>query len=588
MTRGANRSQLMAYALGAAMLLSFHGRAWAQATPANARMAKGTSPDSVSSNDGSAYVPDEIGRERQDMGSPFVLLDSWVYPVFEKLSGLGYLPSAILGSKPWTRIECARLTDEISDALRDDNGAGAEVVALHSRLQEEFAPEIAQLGGGRNRIARVESVYTRVVSISGPALTDGYHFGQTVSDDFGRPFQRGTNGQAGGSVSASLGPLAFYARVEYQHAPPAPPFSSAALAAMSANDRLAVSQEPPGSPTINRIEPLELYASFTHDNWQFVVGRQSLSWASSPDGSMIWSDNIDPVTMVRLVNAEPLEPAGFLRLLGQVRIDQFVGRLSGHSYIPKPFILGQKLSVKPLPFLELGFSRTYTLGGVGGDAVTIGNLAHGLVGVNGSNGSVPGDEHTEFDWYLRVPGLRNYIVFYGDSYADDDILPLENPLRNPWRPGIFLTRLPGIAKLDLHFEGVSTEHAGIPNQGMTNLNYWNQTYRDGYTNDGFLIGNSIGRYGTVLHGWLTYWFSPRDTLRFEYRHNEVSSAFIPGGGAWQDYALRNEAYFKSGFYLKTALQFENIAAFPVLFTGPQRNVAATVEFGFTPGDRGRN
>ena len=580
--------------LVAAVLFSLPGRAWPQETPAKSKTVSETDRDNgnaagAASSDHSVDAPDESDRDRRDMGSSFVPLDSWAYPAFEKLSALGYVDTAILGSKPWTRIECARLTDDIADALREDSSANAELVALHSRLHDEFAYEIARLGGGRNRTANLESVYTRVVSISGPALTDSYHFGQTVSYDFGRPFQRGTNGQTGGSVRASVGPLAFFARGEFQHAPSAPQFSSAALAVMSERDRIPVSSIPrPSGIPINRGRLLEAYASFAHKNWQFVLGRQSLSWSSSPDGSMLWSNNIEPVTMVRIVNAEPLEPTGFFRFLGQVRIDQFVGRLSGHSYIPKPFILGQKLSVKPFSFLELGFGRTFTLGGTGGDPVTIGNFFHGFSGIPARNRSVPGDNHSQVDWYLRVPGLRNYIVFYGEGYADDDGLPLQNPGKNPWRPGIYLTRFPGISKLDLHFEGVSTQQVGAPNGGLRDLNYWNQTYRDGYTNNGFLIGNAVGRYGRAMSGWLTYSLSPRNTLRFDYKHSKVSAAFIPGGGSWQDYRLGNQLYFRSGLYLKSGLQFENISQFPILFTGPQHNVTATVEFGFMPGESGKN
>src|SRR4029077_9578662 len=96
---------------------------------------------------------------------------------------------------------------------------------LESRLVREFAYEANLLDGGRNFTANLESVYVRAVSISGPPLTDGYHFGQTVAYDFGRPFERGTNGQAGGSFTVAAGPVALYVRAEYQHAPSAPAFS---------------------------------------------------------------------------------------------------------------------------------------------------------------------------------------------------------------------------------------------------------------------------------------------------------------------------------------------------------------------------
>ena len=63
--------------------------------------------------------------------------------------------------------------------------------------------------------------------------------------------------------------------------------------------------------------------------------------------------------------------------------------------------------------------------------------------VNGVLDSVPGDSDSEMDWTFYVPKVRNYIVLYGDAYAEDDILPIENPARNPWHPGIYITHIPG-------------------------------------------------------------------------------------------------------------------------------------------------
>ena len=70
--------------------------------------------------------------------------------------------------------------------------------------------------GGRNRTAVIESVYAKAVSISGPVLNDSDHFGQTLSDYFGRRRRR-MNMQEGGSFRAAIGPAAMYIRAEFQH-----------------------------------------------------------------------------------------------------------------------------------------------------------------------------------------------------------------------------------------------------------------------------------------------------------------------------------------------------------------------------------
>jgi hypothetical protein len=527
---------------------------------------------------------DEVHRPSRSIGSPFVPLDSWVYPALNKLAGLGYVATSMAGMQPWTRIECAHLTEEAGEALQSDQGSIDDAAAIQASLAREFSYEIGLLGGGRNLTANLESVYARAVSISGPALTDGFHFGQTISYDFGRPFERGTNGQAGGSFYAADGPLAIYIRAEYQHAPSAPAPSEAVRNIIALRDSVP---EPPATPVqaINRPQLLDAYLALNLDNWQISVGKQSLSWAPGPGASLLWSDNSEPVNMVRVVNPEAVRLPSFLKYLGPAQIDQFIGMLAGGTINPHRYIYGQKINFKPLQCLELGFGRTVTLGGKGADPFTPKNFLYSAFGQTIGNTGVPGDSHSGFDWTFYVPKVRNLLVFYGEMYADDDPVPWFNPPKNPFRPGIYITRIPGIPKLDFHMEAVSTESPGFSVDGQGNhgnLNYWNSTYRDGYTNNGNLIGNTVGRDGRSIQTWLGCWISPRNTLQFIYKHNSVSPDFIPGGGAWQDYGLQSELHLKAGLYEKTLLQYEHISHYPILFNGTQRNFTAALEVGFSP------
>jgi membrane-associated phospholipid phosphatase len=515
----------------------------------------------------------------QHMGSPYVPLDSWVYPAVEKLASLGYAKTAFLSLKPWTRIETANLVSEAKDDMAVDERTPVEIAGIQHRLEEEFAYELGLLDGKSNRTAGVESIYIRPVSISGTALSDSYHLGQTISYDYGRPFREGTSGQLGTALWAAAGPLTFYFRGEFQHAPYAPPLSNAVLKVIASRDMVPAPPATPFAP-VNRPHLLEGYATLNLGGWQVSAGKQSLDWGPGPGGSLLWSNNVDPVEMVRIVKSDLRMP-----ILGSVRVDQFFGTLRGHSYIPHPYIYGQKINFKPTPWLELGFGRTVTIGGKGGDPLTTGNFADSFFGRINQTKSVPGDSHTSMDWVFYVPKVRNYIVFYGEVYADDDPIPFLNPPKNPYRPGIYLTHFPGIPKLDLHLETVSTESPGFfnfggPNKG--NLNYWNQTYRDGYTNEGNLIGNPVGRMGSSIQAWLTYWMSPSSTLQFSCKTNTVSANFIPGGGDWQDYRLGYDKYLKSGLYWKNQVQYEHITRYPILFGSSHGNLTAIVEFGWAP------
>jgi membrane-associated phospholipid phosphatase len=545
------------------------------------------------SDAGKASEKNENSHNPEHMASSFVPLDSWVYPALERLAALGYIKNAFVGQKPWTRLACAQLVEEAGDRLQAAEGSQGDIAGLQSRLEDEFAHEFGLLDGNENLKASIESVYARGVSISGPALTDSYHFGQTVSYDFGRPFERGTNLQSGGSFRAEAGPLALYVRAEYQHSPSAPAPSEAVLNTIALKDIVPL---PPdvGTSAVSRPEVLDAYlvmnlSSLKLSNWQVSVGRQSHEWGPGPGGSLLLSDNAEPFDMVEVVNPEPIRLPSFLKLLGPVRIDQFMGRLEGRTDHANPWVYGEKISFRPLPCLEIGYGRMTTIGGRGGDPFTLGNFALSLFGQTSHQlAGVPGDNDNEMDWTFYVPKVRNYIVLYGEVYAEDDFVAWVRPTAYPYRPGIYITHFPGIPKLDLHVEAASTETPGWHgaaggNQGQ--FVYFDSSYHEADTNHGFLMGNTVGRMGQTIQGWLTYWASPRNTLQFTYKNSFVDSAFIPGGGAWQDYAWQQEVHLQSGFYLKSQLQYEHISRYPLLFSGPQKNVTAVIEFGVHPGKR---
>lgn len=123
-------------------------------------------------------------RTPSAMGTPYVPLDSWIYPLLDRLAALGLFDDAILGMKPWTRLECARLVSEAGDRLRDA-GPETEASRLYDSLRPEFSSELSLLGGGSNNSFRLESVYARATQISGPPLTDGFHSAKLWSTTLG-------------------------------------------------------------------------------------------------------------------------------------------------------------------------------------------------------------------------------------------------------------------------------------------------------------------------------------------------------------------------------------------------------------------
>jgi len=530
--------------------------------------------------DWGTFVRDREPTRPEDMGSPYVPLDDWPYPAFDRLAALGYVQSGFAGLRPWTRMECARLVQEAGSIIKEQGGEAGEAGRLYRALAQEFAPEVARLDGGRNRGAEVESIYTRLTGISGTPLTDGYHFGQTLINDFGRPYGEGLNTITGFSSRAEAGALAFYVRGEYQHAAAPPAVAPDVQAAIAANDQIPLL--PAATPSAsNRFQLLDSYLSFGFSGFQISAGRQSLWWGPGQGGPLLWSDNAEPIEMVRLSRTFPTKLPSIFSLLGPLRTEFFFGKLEGHYFPPRPFIHGQKISFKPTPNLELGFSRTVTFAGLP-QPLTWGTFLNSFFSTSSGNPNPilkPGARLGGVDFSYHIPGLRKWLVFYNDSIIHDDPSPLADPRRAAMSPGIYLPQIPKLPKLDLRVEAVYTDTDGGPStQGR--FVYWEFVYRDLYTNNRNLLGSWIGREGKGIQAWSTYWLSPRSTIQVSYRNGHVAKDFLAGGD-YQDFAVRANLLVRPEVSLAGSLQYE-YWNFPLLSPTQNSNFTASLQVTYWP------
>jgi hypothetical protein len=549
---------------------------------------------------------EDTSHEARNMGSPYVPLDSWVYPALDRLTALGYIHTGFADMRPWTRMECARQLKEASDRMLEDEGREGEAARLHRALQTEFTREVALLSGGENAELRLESVYTRSTEIVGKPLTDGDHFGQTIVNDYGRPEEQGYNNISGLSGWASYGPLTVYVRGEYQHSPSAPALPLTAREAVSQADfsRSGVPSPfplPPDTPTsaFNQGRFLDTYVALNLSDWQLSYGNQSLWWGPSQGGPMMFSDNAQPLRMFRVNRVTPFTLPSFLGLLGPMRLEAFIGQYSGYEFLnapsglvgqydqslnPQPIIHGERISFKPTSNLEIGLSRTTDYGGPG-YPLTLHSFLRSVFSTGNTyagNPNKPGSRRSGMDFSYRIPGLRNGMTFYAEGLAEhDEITPLLGPDVAAWLAGIYIPRLPKIPKLDFRVEGGYTDPPNSLGDVAFGAFYWDGTWITGFQNAGHLMGSWMGRQGQGAQAWTTYWFSPRNKLQFGFRHQKVSREFIPNGGTLADANVRAEFWPRSSFSLSASVQYE-MWNFPVIAPTRQSNVTSSVQLSFWP------
>ena len=166
------------------------------------------------------YKPAAETISTSSEGSTYVPMDSWIYPALDRLHSLGYLDSAFLGIRPWTRLSIAHMLEESADRIDTDQN-NDEARSIYLAVLREVQPDIDHATQLNHPSGQLESVYTQVRGISGTPLRDSFHLGQTIINDYGRPYESGFNNYSGFSARAEAGRFTLYWRGEYQYAPSA-------------------------------------------------------------------------------------------------------------------------------------------------------------------------------------------------------------------------------------------------------------------------------------------------------------------------------------------------------------------------------
>jgi membrane-associated phospholipid phosphatase len=520
-----------------------------------------------------------------NLASPYVPLDSWAYPAFEQLIGRGYIDTATLGLRPWTRMSCARLLVEMQEKVEQHGDLPPQVVQLQKFLEAEFAEELEALEGRAVESIQLDTLYTRTLDIAGKPLNDSYHFGQTLINDEGRPYQQGVNNITGFSARAQDGRFAFYVSGEYQHSPSAPPYSLLERSVIAEVD-LNPLQPPTPFATVDSFRLLDTYVAMKYAGLDVSVGKQSLWWGPGEGGALLMSNNAVPLWMIQIKRSAPLYIPGVSKVLGPIETDNFFGSLAQHHFPPGPYMFGQKFSCKPLRDLSLSISRTVIFAGQGHVPLTFGSFWNSFTSFTNVPVSVkfsrndPGARHAEFDLSWRLPKLQRWLTFYTDSIVHDDVNALPNA-RAGINPGIYLSHVPKLPKLDFRVEAVYTNPPGATEQGGRFL-YYEIVYHDLYLNDGYLMGSWIGREGTGYQAWSTYSINPQSNIQANFRYAKIAKDFIPRGSTQWDATVSTMLRIRKDIQLKALAQYESWLE-PVVAPNRQRDFTTSVEFTWWPG-----
>ena len=566
--------------------------------------------------------------EPSKLGSPYIPVDSWVYPAMLRLYSLGYVNNVYIGLRPWTRASMMHMLEDAGNLIEDAEGEGdpaaREASAIYDALNHELHNDMEGPCGPHQGGTRMESVYSVMRGISGTPLDDSYHLGQTIVNDYGRPYENGFNNYSGVSGYATAGRFAVYLRAEFQGAPSATGYSASLAQSLAYVDstlyfipsntapyanttavynQTTIPQGPIANATQGRF--LEAYLSYQFLDHVISFGKQDQWLGPAQGASMAYSNNAQNFYAFEINRIEPLHVPGLSLLTGPFRYEFLVGALRGHTEMPNtgyeanpspnvfnvvnpgdPWVHVEKVSFKPYRDLEFGFERTAMFGGEGHEGVSLHSFLRSFFSLTAGNSSNkngnadPGARFGAFDFSWRLPFVRNWFTLYSDSEVHDDLSPIDAPRRAAVRPGIYLSHVPGIPKLDLRVEGAST-NPPINTSSGGHFMYYEGIEKQGYTNQGQIFGDWIGREDAGGQAWITWHLSGNEWLRVSARNQKAVRNFIPGGTTLNDISFQAVKRIGKDFEINGNFAVEHYKA-PIYLTNEQTVTTTNIQLTWYP------
>lgn len=410
-------------------------------------------------------------------GAATVPLSDPAYLDIDRLAALGALDSVIIGQRPYSRRELARIV-RVALAGKGAGGAPPLVSGPLARLARRFDEEaLAQ-----------QKAFEPLADGSGLALS---------STDAPR---RGFSGSITRSLEATISPLAErrlgvpavtgqIAALELSHE-----LSPASWLAFNATERIEARDARTTAAPSWKGELLLGGGRARYRNVALSIGRQQVAWAQHrADGLFLASDG-PALDLVALSSDAPFRMPGFLGALGPTQGTLLVAELGPSAVRSMSKLLAYKVSVQPRRSLELGATFMNHYGGAGGRASGLGT---------------------------RIVDFLPFVdIFRGHNYTDttraldvdsDKLLGVDGRWRSGALGGLVLTTELLIDDFDVHriptiftWDGAQTFGAALPTVAGSRISarvsakhtgvrtYTHGSLSNGITTRGRLLGDELG------------------------------------------------------------------------------------------------
>ncbi|HET9983734.1 MAG TPA: capsule assembly Wzi family protein [Longimicrobiales bacterium] len=423
-------------------------------------------PDGAAAMDSAAVPsPPAFPRRPPSWASPFVPPDHWSRRAARRLQTLGLAPPGYeAGLALLTRREVAYVLDYAAARATLDRPSVAAVARGYAeRFAEELGGRVpadtSALGRLRRGAGWIGAGYDHA---DGRVLAGvGYDNGTDWTGT--RPVPDSVAGILATSLSAGLGRYL-------------------ALRAVPTLRETAV-----GLPEVEAVATWRALGAW--------VGRRRVAFGPARGGGIVLSGGV-PLNGFGVFLADPIRFPWIFRHMGPIRIETFASQVRGGDRIRDPYFVAFRGTMTPHPRFTAGLNRAAMFGGEGNDPLTLRNLSFLLVGGtrSGQQGEFANDVLSA-DFQFRPPLGPVPLQLYLEWGMDDSSGAwLDVP---GMTAGAELGALPGAPWLSLGGEWTFFHRSCCGNT----IWYRNWAMRQGWTDDGWLLGHPLGGEGTQ---WLAY------------------------------------------------------------------------------------
>lgn len=440
-----------------------------------------------------------------------------VYRDIDKLVAHGLIYKIIVGQRPYSRMEIARLTKEamfnfekLEKRLAEPELTEGEKSALQKRLQyirtildrlkRDYREELVQLGVLPGRKSWYSVHFLEKVDVDTLVTNSEPH---ALAPENGL-----------GGIDAVINPLVNYR--QGRHIVDGATLALESTHWLRATNYFAMLVQPRfqlglainDQPDDNGVFVQNLYGKFNFKNFEIEMGRDNLVYGQGVNAGILLSNNPRGLDMIKLSNDAPFFFPWVLKYIGANKISFFYADLGPEQNFPHAYLTGYKWSLQPISFVEVGASLLVQAGGEGSPPASFGDRVASLFGFNPEpEGHQVSNKIGGFDFRFRIPPLRG-AELYGEVMFDDRHNNFFSQAQliddAAYVGGLYVPRANTTGSVDLRLEFHKTG----------NRFYRHGTWNSGWTLNRFLLGDNLGpdALGTYLEA---HWdLSDRHLLGF--------------------------------------------------------------------------